>query len=284
MSRRGLNCVDQPIESWIGHSGFIMILIVHTNWITPSPTLTQDPLGHTLRSPSYMMRMWCLTPPVCWSSSAHDTNGTILDWIICQRNSGRALQANIWHPCKPKVGKSKHGTLAPTYKGLKNKFFFNNHVFTKCWLCANDINHCMKGSKKKWLFDWSNIQTVWLVEVGINLTWEEVFTLEDVGFQLHDQEAFSSHRRLGTIPNLPIPRSQFCFPSNPHAHPTTRYPEAIRCNMATPLPKHKKSMGECITHGWLLCGGSDCHPIHWIWLHHNHSLQGGEGLPCVHCI
>ena len=31
------------------------------------PALTQNLLEHALKSPSHMMRMWCLTPPTCWS-------------------------------------------------------------------------------------------------------------------------------------------------------------------------------------------------------------------------
>ena len=59
------------------------------------------------------------------------------------------MQANIGHPCKAKLGKSKHGTPAPTYKGPKKEFHSKNHIAINFWFYTNDINHCMKGSKKK---------------------------------------------------------------------------------------------------------------------------------------
>jgi hypothetical protein len=42
----------------------------------------------------------------------------------------QALQANTWHPCKAKVGKSKHDTLKPTYRGPKKELSSNNHIAT----------------------------------------------------------------------------------------------------------------------------------------------------------
>ena len=65
------------------------------------------------------------------------------------KNKCQALEANTWHPWKAKVEKSKHGTLAPTYKGLEKECCSNNHIPTNFWFCRDDINQHMKGSKKK---------------------------------------------------------------------------------------------------------------------------------------
>ena len=46
---------------------------------------------------------------------------------------------------------------------------------------------------------------VWLVKARTNLTREEVFALDDVGFKLQQWEALLPHCHLGTMPNLPIP-------------------------------------------------------------------------------
>jgi hypothetical protein len=64
----------------------------------------------------------------------------------------------------------------------------------------------LKGSKKKWVLDWPNLPTLWPMKVGTKLTHEELIALEDVGFQLHQQEALSPHRRLF------IPLSHFHVP------------------------------------------------------------------------
>jgi len=108
----------------------------------------------------------------------------------------------------------------PTFRGLKKEFHLNNHVSIEFWFCVNDINCCMEGSKK-WVIDWANLMTVWLVKVGTNLSQEDVIALEDIGFQLWQWEALSPCHRLGKMSNLPIPQLHFCVSPNPNAHPTT---------------------------------------------------------------
>ena len=49
----------------------------------------------------------------------------------------------------------------------------------------------MKGSKKKWVFDWPNLPKVWPMKVGTNLTMEGVLALEDVAFQVLQKETLS---------------------------------------------------------------------------------------------
>lgn len=83
---------------------------------------------------------------------SHTTNVLELDFyiVLFLKNKCQALHANTSHPCKVNMGKSKQGTLTQTNRGLKNKFHSNNHIPIDFWFCANEINRCMKGSKKKW--------------------------------------------------------------------------------------------------------------------------------------
>jgi hypothetical protein len=62
--------------------------------------------------------------------------------------------------------------------------------------------------------------------------------LEDIGFQLKQQKALSPRCHLGTMPNLPISRLHFRAPTNTHAHPTTRFSNAVCLNMAAMLSDH----------------------------------------------
>ena len=159
--------------------------------------------------------------------------------LSVQKKECQTLEAKSGHPCRAKVEKSTHSKPAPTYTRMKKDYRSNNHVPLNFWFCADDINRCMKGSKKKRVFDWPNIPRVWPVKVGTNLIREEVFALEDVGFPLQQKEALSPRRRLRTMTNLPIPRSHFCVPPNPYAHPNTQFSKVVRRNMATPLLKHR---------------------------------------------
>ena len=54
------------------------------------------------------------------------------EWYISRlpypsKKKCHALQANIGHPCRAKVGKNTHGTPAPTYTSMKKEYRSNNH-------------------------------------------------------------------------------------------------------------------------------------------------------------
>ena len=48
-----------------------------------------------------------------------------------------------------------------------------------------------RGGKKKYVVYWPTIPKTWLVKIGMNLSKEKVFALEDAGFQLQQSEALS---------------------------------------------------------------------------------------------
>ena len=53
--------------------------------------------------------------------------------------------------CNAKVGTSKHGTLASTYKGMKKEYCSINNVEYKFWFFSDNIKRCVSGSKKKYV-------------------------------------------------------------------------------------------------------------------------------------
>ena len=83
------------------------------------------------------------------------------------------------------------------------------------------------------------------------------FALEDIGFQLQQRQAMSPRRRLGTIPNLPIPQSHFHVLANPSVHPNTWFSKAIRQNSSASLLEHRNKW-ESALHG--IMGGCNSHP------------------------
>lgn len=68
-----------------------------------------------------------------------------------------------------------------------------------------------------------------------------------------------------------------CQPS----HPSIIFPCSNKSKCFPTTRFSKEHMGVHIMCGWVLCGWSDCHPVSWIQLHHNHSLRGQRDLPCV---
>ena len=87
--------------------------------------------------------------------------------------------------CNAKVKTGKHGTPAPTYKGLMKEFLSPNNVEYEFWLCHDDIKRCVNDNKKKYMLDWPIVSNTWLVKIGTNLSREQVLALENVRFQLH---------------------------------------------------------------------------------------------------
>ena len=60
----------------------------------------------------------------------------------------QALQANIEHPCRAKVGKNTHGTPAPTYTGMKKEYRSNNHVPTNFGFVQMTLIDVWSGARR----------------------------------------------------------------------------------------------------------------------------------------
>ena len=180
-----------------------------------------------------------------------------------------------------KVGKNKLGTPTPTYKGLK-EFSSNNHVATKnVFLCRwHQLLHEGKARRSGCLIG----QILWLCG---QWSLEQTFYGRKILHWRTHVFNYNNRRPCHCVvwvqmPNLSIPWSHFCVLANLNAHPDTKFTKAVCHNTAAPFQIIGIN-GERITYGWVLCGENDCHPIPWIWLHDNHSVQWGEDLACFHC-
>ena len=178
------------------------------------------------------------------TTSMLETNCPSSHWHIARlpSNSAKrcwAMQANTGSLCNAKVGTSKHGTLAPTYKGLKKEYHSTNNVEYEFWFCHDDIKRCVSGNKKMYVLDWPVVPNTWPVKIGTNLSRQEVLALKDVGFQLQQREVISPRRRLSTIATLPIPQTDFRVPLKLDAHPTSRFGKTVRRNLGALMANHK---------------------------------------------
>ncbi len=155
---------------------------------------------------------------------------------VCQ-----ALQATTGKACKVKITDGTgEGTPAPTYVGSRKDFRRDNHfVEAEFSFCADDINRCVKGSKRAYVKDWPRVPTTWPVKIGTRLTPTEVRKLEEAGFQLQQQSQMSPRRLFMTSANLPIPRSEFQAPENHDSYPKTRFGKARRRNSDAPNSAHQ---------------------------------------------
>ena len=62
------------------------------------------------------------------------------------------------------------------------------------WFCSDDIDRCVKGTKRRWVLDWLNVLEVWPVLSGTNLNREETLLLQHVGFRLQERPLLSPRR------------------------------------------------------------------------------------------
>ena len=64
------------------------------------------------------------------------------------------------------------------------------------FFCSDDIERCVKGSRRKWVIpysDWPTLEsptipTIWPMKIGTNLTHSEIVALKNAGFQLPQRE------------------------------------------------------------------------------------------------
>ena len=87
----------------------------------------------------------------------------------------QALQVNTRHR------KNTYGIPTPTCTNMKNDYHSSNQSPLNFWFFVQmTLINAWKGARK----NWTNFLKVWPMKVGTNLTWEEVFALEDASFQL----------------------------------------------------------------------------------------------------
>jgi hypothetical protein len=96
------------------------------------------------------------------------------------------------------------------------------------WFCPNDIECCVKGTKRSWILDWPQVPDVWPILSGTNLTPQETLLPQDACFKLQECPSMSS-RHIFTLSNL-IEAPAFDHPGspNPDIYPTTRSNKTIR--------------------------------------------------------
>jgi hypothetical protein len=50
------------------------------------------------------------------------------------------------------------------------------------FFCNDDIERCVKGTKRKWVESRSDIPSIWPVKIMTNLSKKEILDFESVGF------------------------------------------------------------------------------------------------------
>ena len=116
---------------------------------------------------------------------------------------------------------TNHRSVAvPTYNGMWFNYALQRMQRKEFVFCPDDIERCVKGIRRKWVRKFSDHQNkppippVWPVKVGTNLTRQEIFNLENAGFQLPPKERITP-TRLFTNSAPPLDMSQIRIPDSP---------------------------------------------------------------------
>jgi hypothetical protein len=91
-------------------------------------------------------------------------------------------------------------TTAPTYTGVWTNIRMNVSERIELFFCSDDIDRCVKCTKRKWVAKHSAeqemppIPDVWSVKLGTNLKLTKILALETAGFQLPHKKPISLRR------------------------------------------------------------------------------------------
>jgi hypothetical protein len=82
------------------------------------------------------------------------------------------------------------------------------------FFCNDDIERCVKGTKRKWVVSVPNVPDVWPVKLGTNLTCKEILALENAGFRLPQRKEMTPSRIFQDHP-LPLDLARYTTPAYP---------------------------------------------------------------------
>jgi hypothetical protein len=145
-----------------------------------------------------------------------------------------------------------NATAAPTYTGVWTNIRRNTSERTEFFFCSDDIERCVKGSRRKWVAKYSATQemppipAVWPVKLGTNLNITEIRALEAAGFQLPEKRPVSPRRLFSSAPP-PANLSSLPVPADADRYPGKRDGKMVKRTATRPNPPQRLSMGSSDT-------------------------------------
>jgi hypothetical protein len=103
---------------------------------------------------------------------------------VAHRKACFAQQAITKKKCEAKIVQGSKPTAAPTYTGVMQNAHKKRPEVMEFYFCNDDIERCVKGTKRKWVQSRPDIPNIWPVKIRTNLSKKEILDFESVGFQL----------------------------------------------------------------------------------------------------
>jgi hypothetical protein len=130
--------------------------------------------------------------------------------------------------CTAKIARGQNGTPAPIYRGRKEDYGNKREVVADFWFCGDDIECCVKGSKRKWVIDWPEVPDVWPILTGTTLSREETLLLRHAGFRLQERPILSPRRLFNMSKIFETVLYDEPTPKSADVYPTVRNNQSIR--------------------------------------------------------
>jgi hypothetical protein len=120
-------------------------------------------------------------------TAIHKTACKEIEWHISRllKTSAKAYfahQAITKKNCKAKIVQGNTATAAPTYTGVMEHYQKKTDKVIEFFFCNNDIEHCVKGTKRRWMKSKPDVPNVWHVKIGTNLSRKEILDLKQASF------------------------------------------------------------------------------------------------------
>ena len=157
-----------------------------------------------------------------------------------------AQQAITKKKCVARIVQDGKNTAAPTYNGIMHNYRKNKQERMQFFFCNDDIERCVKGTRRKWVVSNPAVPEIWPVKIGTNLTQKEILDLENAGFrlaprlELSPRKLFRDGRSLVDLSEYPTPEFSNDFPKR-------RFGKNIRRNPNAPSTKHANSCASALT-------------------------------------
>ena len=139
----------------------------------------------------------------------------------CSAKACFAQQAVTKKKCTARIVRNNVATAAPTYTSLMVNYKKNRNDVMQFFFCNNDIERCVKGTKRKWVISMPEIPAIWPVKRGTNLSKQEILALEVAGFKLPQRQPILPRRIFGEHSGMHL-LSSYAVPDEADEHPKIR--------------------------------------------------------------
>jgi hypothetical protein len=184
-------------------------------------------------------------------TAVHETAYKEMEWHIARLSKTLAKacfaqDAITKKKCEARIVQGNKPTVAPTNTGVMLYVHKKKLEVMEFFFCNDDIERCVKGTRRKWVESRPDIPSIWPVKIKTNLSTKEILDLESPGFQL-PQHAVIFPRRLFGMEELPFNLASFPTPASADDCPKTRSGKSIHRYNNAPTTKQANNCASFLT-------------------------------------